>query len=241
MALTIQNLRNTSAGQHPGQLEPGQLAFNTADSVGYVGNGTNANTLIDSTTTGSPSTGKGWIQFPLRVATITAQQQTANAFQAPLPAGTAGQVLTWDTGSGGYVPQTPGQASVYALPNDTSQLNAGGSLTADLVAGLIAATTVTQKADLNAGDTAIVTDSGNVDASANVSVGTYLYDGTNFIKLPSGGGGANVLNDLTNVNDAPAAVVAANQAQMLIRDSSVANKNDPNAYKMINIIDLGEY
>jgi hypothetical protein len=240
MALTIQNLRNASAGQHPGQLEPGQLAFNTADSVGYVGNGTNANTLIDGTTTGSPPAGKGWIQFPLRVATITAQQQAANAFQAPLPNGTsAGQVLTWNGSS--YVAQTPGQAAVYALPNDTSQLNAGGPLTADLVQGLITATTVGQKSDLNAGDTAIVTDSGNADASANVGVGTYLYDGTDFIKLPGGGGGANILNDLTNVNDAPATVAWDHQAGLIVRDNTVTNKDNPNAYKLISTIDLGIY
>ena len=254
MAAVFQQLRSSSANTPPGDLEPGQLAFNLADSKGYIGNGTNAKTKADgSAGTPSPTAGKGWIEFNLKASDIAALLTSgatpslvpdSRSFTAPVTP-TAGQVLTWNAtangGAGGYVPVTPGATAVYSLANDLAALNSGGgNTTADLVAGLIAGTTVTVKTDLHAGDTVVVTDSKNADASANVAPGSYIYDGTNFVALPSGGGASN-LGDLLNVNTAASAVTGANQTGFLVRDSSVATETSPGAYKITTAIDAGTY
>ena len=254
MAAVFQQLRSSSANTPPGDLEPGQLAFNLADSKGYIGNGTNAKTKADgSAGTPSPTAGKGWIEFNLKASDIAALLtggstpsvvSDSRSFAAPVVP-TAGQVLTWNAaangGAGGYVPATPGSTAVYSLANNTASLNSGGSLTADMVAGLIAGTTVTAKADLHAGDAVIVTASGNADASANIGPGSYLYDGTSFLKQPGGGGGASNLGDLLNVNTATSAVSGTNQVGFLVRDGSVGTETDPGAYKVTTSIDAGTY
>lgn len=254
MALTFQQLRNSGAGVKPGDLEPGQLAFNLSDSKGYLGNGTNAKTLADgSAGTPVPTAGKGWIEFSLKAGDISdlltkgttpAVLKDSRSF-ATAKTPTAGQVLTWDAaadgGAGGYVPTTPGKTAVYSVANSAAALNASsGSTTGDLVAGLIAGTTITAKGDLHAGDIAIVTDSGSADASSNVGPGTYIYDGTTFHLEPSGGGASN-LGDLLNVNTAAATVTAANQNGLLMRDGAVATETSAGAYKLITAIDCGTY
>ena len=253
MAVVFQQLRSSSANTPPGDLEPGQLAFNLADSKGYIGNGTNAKTKADgSAGTPSPTAGKGWLEFNLKASDIAALLtggstpslvSDSRSFTAPVTP-TAGQVLTWNAaangGAGGYVPATPGSTAVYSLANNAASLNSGGSLTADMIAGLIAGTTVTAKTDLHAGDAVIVTDSGSADASANVGPGSYLYDGTSFLKQP-GGGGASNLGDLLNVNTATSAVSSTNQVGFLVRDGSVATETDPGAYKVTTSIDAGTY
>ena len=254
MAAVFQQLRSSSANTPPGDLEPGQLAFNLADSKGYIGNGTNAKTKADgSAGTPSPTAGKGWIEFNLKASDIAALLtggatpslvSDSRSFTAPVVP-TAGQVLTWNVtangGAGGYVPATPGKTAVYSVANDLASLNSGGSLTADMVAGLIAGTAVTAKTDLHAGDAVIVTDSGNKDASANIGPGSYLYDGTNFLKQPGGGGGASNLGDLLNVNTATSAVSSTNQVGFLVRDGSVGTETSPGAYKVTTSIDAGTY
>jgi hypothetical protein len=254
MALTFQQLRNSGAGVKPGDLEPGQLAFNLSDSKGYLGNGTNAKTLADgSTGSPAPTAGKGWLEFSLKAGDIAdlltkgaapAVVKDSRAFgTAKTPS--AGQVLTWDAaadgGAGGYVPTTPGTTAVYSVANNSAALNASsGSTTGDLVAGLIAGTSITAKGDLHAGDIAIVTDSGSADASSSVGPGTYIYDGTSFHKGPSGGGASN-LGDLLNVNTAAGTVAAANQNGLIVRDGSVATETNAGAYKLITVIDCGTY
>ena len=248
MAFTLQQLRSSSAGTKPGDLEAGQLAFNLADSKGYLGNGTSLKTAADGSTTAA-NAGKGWIEFDLKatnIASLISSQFLTNPATWTVPAvASAGQVLTWDaaanSGAGGYTPKTPGSVDVYSIANDAAALNASsGNATGDLVAGLVAATSITAKTDLSAGDLVVVTDSGNVDASGNVTVGSYIYDGTNFIAMPSGGH-LSYLNDLLNVNTATATVAAANQAGVLVRDSSVATETSPNAYKLVTTLDLGTY
>lgn len=254
MAVVFQQLRSSSANTPPGDLEPGQLAFNLADSKGYIGNGTNTKTKADgSAGTPGPTAGKGWIEFSLKATDIAALLaggatpslvSDSRSFAAPVTP-TAGQFLSWSAaangGAGGYIPVTPGKTAVYSVANDLAALNSGGgSATADLVAGLISGTTVTAKTDLHAGDTVVITDSGNTDASTNVAPGSYIYDGTNFVALPSGGGAAN-LGDLLNVNTATSAVAGTNQAGFLVRDSSVGTETSAGAYKVTTALDAGTY
>ena len=251
MALTIQNLRNAGAGTHPGDLEPGQLAFNLADSMGYLGNGTNNQTLIDGSNTGTGTASKGWIQFALKVSDISLNQAGVflpdpNSLVGSTPP-SAGQVLTYSTaangGFGGYVPTTPGTTAVYNLANDSTNIPSPGTgQDADIIAGLTGAGEIASAGDLNAGDTVIITDSGNADRSSQVGPGTYIYNGTAFIKSPVGGG-VEYLQDLLNVDSSnpPSTVAAANQSTLIVRDGSVAAETAAGAYKQISVLDLGTY
>jgi hypothetical protein len=250
MAILQQQLRNSTAAAKPGDLEPGQLAYNLADSLGYIGNGGNQKTLVDgSTGAPAPTAGKGWIEFALKVADIATVLDGTfipdpGTFTGPPPAPTNGQVLTWDStadgGAGGYVPATPGSPAVYSIPNDDANIGTGGPLTADLNAGLIGIGAITSAGDLNTGDSCIVTDSGNPDTSANVPPGSYTWDGTVWILSPSGGG-ANILSDLANVNTTPTAVTGANQAGLLVRDTTVVTETAAGAYKITTSVDSGTY
>lgn len=250
MSVLQQQLRSTSAAAKPGDLEPGQLAYNLADSLGYLGNGTNTRTdVTGSAVLPAPTPGKGWVEFPLRISTI-ADGLKANflpapsALTPPASAPTAGQVLTWDAtangGTGAYIPKTPGTVAVYSIANNDANIGTAGTTTSDLNAGLIATGRITAAGDLHAGDSCIVTDSGSPDTSTHVKPGTYIWDGSAWL-ASGGGGGAQVLGDLANVNITPTTVAAANQAGILVRDSSVAGETSAGAYKLSNRIDSGTY
>ena len=250
MAIVQQQLRNTTAASKPGDLEPGQLAYNLADHLGYIGNGSNAKTLVDgSAGAPAPTAGKGWLEFPLKISTIATSLDGTfvpepGTLTPPAAAPTNGQVLTWDAtadgGTGGYVPSTPGSVSVYSISNDDANIGTGGTTTTDLNAGLIGNGDITAPTDLNSGDSCIVTDSGNPDTSANVPPGSYTWDGAAWLLSPSGGG-ANAVGDLVNVNITPTTVTGANQTAFMVRDASVISETAANAYKLATAIDAGTY
>lgn len=247
MAIIQQQLRSTSASGKPGDLEPGQLAYNLTDSKGYLGNGSSSKTLIDGSTTVATAN-KGWIEFPLKVADITALQEGVFLPDPGSFAGsvspTPGQVLTWDAtadgGTGGYVPVTPGSISVYTIANDDSNIGTSGTTTADLNAGLIAKGGITAASDLNSGDSCIVTDSGNADTSTGVPPGSYTWDGTAWLLAPSGGG-ATLLSELLNVSVPLTTVDGEKQGGFLVRDLTVSGETSPGAYKVVTSIDSGGY
>ena len=249
MAIIQQQLRNSTASAKPGDLEPGQLAFNLADSLGYIGNGSTSKIdIAGGVVLPTPTAGKGWLEFPLKadqITTLLASNFVVNpSTLAPaVGAPTNGQVLTWlgtaNGGAGAYVPVTPGAISVYSIPNNDGGITTGGPATTDLNAGLIAAGAITTSADLNTGDSCIVTDSGNANTSANVPPGSYTWDGSVWLLSPSGGG-ANLLGDLTNVNITPVAV-DSKQVGVLVRDKNVVSETAADAYKITTSIDAGLY
>jgi hypothetical protein len=64
MGIILQNLRSETPGFTPTGLSPGQLCFNVADDIVFIGDGTNTRTLFDGTQT--PVTlGTGWFSVPL--------------------------------------------------------------------------------------------------------------------------------------------------------------------------------
>lgn len=79
---TLQHLRSFTPGEHPLNLEPGQIALNMATSnfdAGknsyniylYVGNGTNVRVAEEGTVLVSGGdAGKGWVRYPLRSVSI---------------------------------------------------------------------------------------------------------------------------------------------------------------------------
>ena len=250
MAIVQQQLRNSTASAQPGDLEPGQLAFNLADSLGYIGNGSNGKiNIAGGVVTPAPTAGKGWLEFPLKAGDIGNLLKgtfvtNPSTLTPPVGAPSNGQVLTWsataNSNAGAYVPVTPGSTSVYSLANNDGGIGTGGPATADVNAGLIAAGEITSSTDLNSGDSCIITDSGNADTSANVPPGSYTWDGSIWLMSPSGGG-ANLLADLTNVNVTPVAVVATGQAGVLVRDTTVVAENATGAYKVTTTLDAGTY
>jgi len=79
----VQNLRSFTAGEHPVDLEPGQIAFNLAQEnvdlaegnaniYMYVGNQSDARMDEDGTVlVGGGTAGKGWIRYSLRSTRVT--------------------------------------------------------------------------------------------------------------------------------------------------------------------------
>lgn len=64
MSIILQNLRSETPGFTPTGLSPGQLCFNVADDIVFIGDGTNTKTLFNGTQT--PVTpGTGWFSVPL--------------------------------------------------------------------------------------------------------------------------------------------------------------------------------
>jgi hypothetical protein len=67
MASIVQHLHSTTTGNKPTTtgLESGQVAFNLADRLMFLGNGSNAFTRADGTAGTAPPTGKGFIEIGL--------------------------------------------------------------------------------------------------------------------------------------------------------------------------------
>jgi hypothetical protein len=226
------------------------LAYNLADTVGFLGNGSNSKTLINgSTSTPAPTNGKGWIEFPLKASDVAALIEgdfipNPTTLISPPAAPSSGQVLTWDIGANGgagaYIPKTPGSISVYSIANDNSNIGSSGTTSSDLNAGLIADGIITGTSDLNTGDSCVVTDSGNPDTSPQVGPGSYTWNGTIWLKSPTGGG-ATLLGELLNVSTPPTVVGGVNQGGFFVRDTSVTGETATGAYKISTAIDSGSY
>ena len=83
MATTIQNLHSLTAGNKPGDLLPGELAYNVADGYVYLGNG--GNSYIDTlgqTISASIAPGGGWQQAIFNAAPINGSVQLAGLYDA---------------------------------------------------------------------------------------------------------------------------------------------------------------
>lgn len=74
---------------------------------------------------------------------------------------------------------------IFTIDNDDVGL-VGGTATIAIIAALIANGEITNSGDLRPGNTVLITDSGNADANVNVDIGQYLYEGTDWIRVPSG-------------------------------------------------------
>jgi len=103
MSVSIQNFRSEVAGESPDFLCPGQLAFNLADQVMFLGDGTNQRTDINGNPVlPNPPEGKGWRAYQL--------------------GGSGGGVVTSVTGSGAITAApTVGDVILSALTASTSQ------------------------------------------------------------------------------------------------------------------------
>jgi len=83
MATTIQLLHSLTPGNRPGDLSPGEIAYNVADGYVYLGNGSNAFTDTLGTVIGTPSApGFGWQQAIYNSSAIDGSVILAGTYNA---------------------------------------------------------------------------------------------------------------------------------------------------------------
>ena len=83
MPTTIQNLHSLTAGNQPGDLMPGEIAYNLADGFVYLGNGSNAYTDTLGQQIGTPTQdGMGWQQAIFNAAPIPGAVTLAGTYDA---------------------------------------------------------------------------------------------------------------------------------------------------------------
>lgn len=74
---------------------------------------------------------------------------------------------------------------IFSFGNDDTSL-IGATTTDAINACLVANANIGSSGDLRPGNTLLVLDSGSADHNANVHVGQYLYDGTIWLRVPTG-------------------------------------------------------
>ena len=97
MSILLQNLRSITPGVAPATLSPGQLCFNTADEVMFVGDGSNTKKIFGGTEEPT-TTGGGWFSIPLSFDTLGDFFIVNPEYYNDNPL--ANQVLTWNSSAG---------------------------------------------------------------------------------------------------------------------------------------------
>ena len=150
MALTIQNLRSVSPGIEPSSLLPGQISFNVADKILYVGDGSDFKTDFDGTqVAGTP--GEGWYAMPMDFASLGDYYVPNPAFYGDTP--TDQQVVTWSSALGHPIWSSGGGGGggqVYVVTNAQVAAAPGATTSAKITAAIGVASP-------DEGDTTIVT------------------------------------------------------------------------------------
>jgi hypothetical protein len=83
MATTIQNLHSLTAGNQPGDLYPGEVAYNVADGFTYIGDGSNNYTDTLGQVIGpSSEPGYGWQQGVFNAAPVPGAVTLAGIYDA---------------------------------------------------------------------------------------------------------------------------------------------------------------
>jgi hypothetical protein len=247
--IALQHLRTPTATKLPDGLKPGQIAFNLANKwllVGCAGDdvlvhgkavAAGAQTIFGVTNvtvpakvaTARPATGaaagsiyqnEGYEIFDLKGEGLnsgTALPPVANAAKGDLfvlvPASGTPQLLMHNG-----IAWVPPAASpkVFSATQAAITAAAGADITAKAVVVLAAVTGsgVTTKADLKSGDMLVV-------AGPGADAGTYVFDGSSFIKTGAG------VPDATAPDAAGAGAVKG--AVVLARDTDITETGDPTA------------
>jgi len=168
MALTVQNLRAVGPGIEPSSLLPGQIAFNIADQIIFVGDGSAVKTSFDGTQSPGVADG-GWFSMPLNYPTLT-EFFLANPEEYGPPA-VNGQVLAYSSVSGKPYwadASTLGTSTVYTTTN-ANVSSAPGATTSDKISSAIGATPVEADAAIVSG------------APGDTYQGLYLFQSGNWV------------------------------------------------------------
>jgi hypothetical protein len=130
MGMILQNLRSTTPGVAPSELAPGQLCFNVADDVMFIGDGSSFQTSFDGAQTPVPL-GTGWFSLPLTLSGLSPYLLQNPEWYGDIPAD--GDVLTFSSGTGKPVWLPTGAvSSAYATTNAAVAAAPGGSTSAKI-------------------------------------------------------------------------------------------------------------
>lgn len=198
MTITVQNLRSVTPGVVPATLNPGQLCFNIADEIVFIGDGSSYQTRFDGTQT-ITSAGGGWFSVPLSFTTLgTYFIQNPAAF-GDIPAD--GETIIWSSALGRPIWSngTGGTPAVYTTTN-AAVAAAPGATASDKITSALGIVPVE-------GDSVVVT-----GVPGDTYQGLYLFNGT--IWLYAGGYAAPTAQQVTYNNSGSG--LAANNVQTAI-------------------------
>lgn len=136
MAVTLQNLRAVTTGVSPAALLPGQLCFNLADKILFVGDGSDFKTSFDGVSVPGVA-GEGWFSLPLDYADLGDYYLFNPAEYGPAP--TNGQVLAYSSITGKpYWEDSSALANpdVYVTTNTEVAAAPGSSVSAKITAAI---------------------------------------------------------------------------------------------------------
>jgi len=138
MAASLQNLRALVNGVEPISLLPGQLCFNLADKVMYVGDGSDTKTAYDGTQTPGAA-GGGWYSLPLDFDTVGQYFIPNPIYYGDSPADL--QVLTWSTEANHAIWSSAGGTGtpvrVYATTNAAVDAAPGATVSEKISAAIV--------------------------------------------------------------------------------------------------------
>lgn len=212
MATQIRIKRRAAGGAAgaPATLLNGELAFNEQDDTLYYGKGNGAggsataiiaiagpgkyanlgtaNTWTGAQTFNGNTVFGGTINFGSGTLTNLPLNKLTDVNITGTPSN--GQMLAWDNTASRWVNKTPNSAKVYSLADTDVTTATGATTSLKITAALInkgaGAGGIAAGSALNAGDICVVS-----GTTAGVS-GSWIYDGTAWVSMPSGGGGGTV-------------------------------------------------
>jgi hypothetical protein len=117
MSISLQQLRSTVSGVEPVSLQSGQICFNLADKLIFVGDGSNFITKFDGTQT-QGILGGGWYSMPMSFGSLESYFLSNPAYYGDNP--TNQQVLVWDAALDhpAWTDSIPG-STVYLTTNES--------------------------------------------------------------------------------------------------------------------------
>lgn len=133
-SMILQNLRSTVPGVVPEGLAPGQLCFNLADDIMFVGDGSNSQTSFDGSQVATAA-GTGWFSIPLHLNGLSEYFLQNPSFYGDNPSD--GEVLTFSTVRGKPVWSPPAQASVSYVTTNAAVQAAPGVSTSEKISNAI--------------------------------------------------------------------------------------------------------
>ena len=125
MTLNVQNLRSITPGVEPVSLLPGQLCFNLADDIMFVGDGSSYKTSFDGTQVPAAA-GSGWFSIPLRQSELGQYFLVNPSSYGDVPSD--GDVLTYSSSLGKPIwLQAAEVSSIYTTTNSLVASSPGTS------------------------------------------------------------------------------------------------------------------
>lgn len=125
MSISLQQLRSEIPGVEPLSLQPGQICFNVADKLMFVGDGTNFKTSFDGSQVVGVA-GGGWFAVVLTFSELNNYYLVSPQYYGDIPID--GQILSWDATAGHsiWVDQGGGSEPIAYLTTNAAVNSATG-------------------------------------------------------------------------------------------------------------------